>query len=61
VSEQYGYVKLFRGDKTLELLKDPHAWTLLSVIAIRARRTSDFGISGLQQAEADGGGQAAQD
>jgi hypothetical protein len=45
-------VKLFRGRETLELLKDPHAWTLLSVIAIRARRTSDFGISGLRQAEA---------
>ena len=47
-----GFVKLNRSDETFELLQDPHAFTLLTVIAVRARRTEKFNIHNLRPGEA---------
>jgi hypothetical protein len=47
-----GFLKLMRGDKTLALMGDPNAFTLASVIAFRAQRTSAFNIHGLKPGEA---------
>jgi hypothetical protein len=32
-----GFVKLWRGPMTDELMRDPKLWTLFSLIALRAR------------------------
>lgn len=47
-----GYIKLNRGLKTLELLKNNKAFLLLTHIALRAKRTSEFNIYGLIVGEA---------
>lgn len=47
-----GFIKLIRGEKVNELLKDPNAWTLATIIAYRARRTSSFNIKNLKPGEA---------
>jgi hypothetical protein len=47
-----GFVKLMRSEKTEALMGDPNAFTLLSVIAYRARRTSAFNLHGLAPGEA---------
>ena len=47
-----GFIKLIRSEHTRELQKDPNAFTLLSVIAYRARRTNTFNVPNLQLGEA---------
>jgi hypothetical protein len=47
-----GYVKLRRSPATRELLKDGNAFLLLTAIALRAKRTDDFSIHGLQPGQA---------
>ncbi len=42
-----GFLKLQRSREAFELLKDPHAFVLLTIIALRARRTTEFNIHGL--------------
>ena len=43
-----GFIKLNRSAETLELLNDPNAFALLTVIALRARRTDEFNIHNLE-------------
>jgi len=47
-----GFIKLTRADDTLELLKDHNAFVLLTVIALRARRTEEFNVRNLRPGEA---------
>lgn len=47
-----GWIKLKRSKATEELLNDRNAWTLLSLVAYRARRTNDFNINNLYPGEA---------
>jgi hypothetical protein len=47
-----GFIKLRRTAETTELLNDPKAFTLLTVIALRARRTDEFNIHNLKAGEA---------
>jgi hypothetical protein len=47
-----GFIKLQRNAETFELLRDTNAFVLLTVIALRARRTDDFNIDNLQPGEA---------
>lgn len=47
-----GFIKLNRTSETLELLKDTNAFILLTIIALRARRTNEFNIHNLQSGEA---------
>lgn len=46
------FFKVKRSKATEELLKDRNAWTLLSLIAYRARRTNEFNIHNLDPGEA---------
>jgi hypothetical protein len=46
------YIKLKRTPETLEIFKKPKAFTLLSLIAYRARRTSNFSSDNLEIGEA---------
>lgn len=46
------WIKLHRSKQTMELLKDQNAFVLLTCIALRAKRTSDFNVSGLSAGEA---------
>ncbi|NLH40692.1 MAG: hypothetical protein GX448_02540 [Planctomycetes bacterium] len=48
----HGFIKLNRSPETLELLNDPNAFTLLTVIALRARRTDEFNIHNLKRGQA---------
>ena len=50
--QNVGFLKLIRSDKTLALMGDPTAFTLASVIAFRAQRTTAFNIHGLEPGEA---------
>ena len=47
-----GFIKLKRSPETLELLQDPNAFILLTVIAFRARRNDEFNIHNLKSGEA---------
>lgn len=47
-----GFIKLNRGPETLELLHDPNAFILLTVIALRARRTDEFNVHNLRCGQA---------
>ncbi len=47
-----GFIKLNRSNETLELLNDPNAFILLTVIALRARRTDEFNVHNLRCGEA---------
>lgn len=47
-----GFIKLQRSPETWELLKDKNAFILLTVIALRARRTDEFNLHNLQSGEA---------
>ena len=47
-----GFIKLIRSAETLELLNDPSAFVLLTVIALRARRSNEFNIHNLKSSEA---------
>jgi hypothetical protein len=47
-----GFFKILRTKQTLELMKDPKAWTLFSLIAYRAKRTNEASIYGLKIGEA---------
>jgi len=47
-----GFIKLIRSAETLELLNDPNAFVLLTVIALRARRSNEFNIHNLKSSEA---------
>ena len=47
-----GFVQLNRSQDTLELIKRPNEFALISVIALRARRTNDFNIHNLRIGEA---------
>jgi len=46
------FIKLFRTDVTYELLRDKSAFMLLTQIALRARRTDIFNVTGLKPGEA---------
>lgn len=46
------YVQLMRLPATFELLQDPNAFTLLAQIALRAKRTDDLSIHGVEISEA---------
>ena len=46
------FVKLMRSRETTELMKEPNAFMLLSQIAFRARRTSEFNQLSLEPGEA---------
>ena len=48
----HGYIMLRRTDATYELLKDPNAFILLTVIALRAKRTNAFSVYGLKTGQA---------
>jgi hypothetical protein len=48
----HGFIKLHRSPETLELLNDPNAFVLLTVIALRARPTDEFNIHNLRSGEA---------
>lgn len=47
-----GFIKLMRSDATRELLRDGPAFQLLTQIALRAKRTNDFNVHGLQIGQA---------
>jgi hypothetical protein len=47
-----GFVMLNRGEDTVDLMKDPNAYTLLSSIAYRARRNNEPNIKNLKTGEA---------
>jgi hypothetical protein len=47
-----GFIKLNRSPETLELLNDPNAFILLTLIALRARRTDEFNVHDLRSGEA---------
>lgn len=47
-----GFIKLRRTAESMELLNDPNAFILLTVIAVRARRTDEFNIHNLKSGEA---------
>lgn len=47
-----GYIMLKRGRKTEELLQDPKAFALLTLIALRAKRTDAFCRHGLEIGQA---------
>ena len=47
-----GFIKLNRSNETFKLLNDPDAFMLLTVIALRARRTDEFNIHNLKSGEA---------
>ena len=47
-----GYIMLQRADAAWELLKDPNAFIVLTVIALRAKRTKDFSVYGLRTGQA---------
>ncbi|HUU26544.1 MAG TPA: hypothetical protein VM123_01920 [archaeon] len=46
------FIKFIRSQESVELLKDPNAFVLLSLIAFRAKRTNDFSIHNLKPGEA---------
>jgi len=47
-----GFIKLNRSPETLELLDDSHAFILLTLIALRTRRTDEFNVHDLKIGEA---------
>ena len=47
-----GFLKLVRGRDAEDLFRDPLAYTLLSLIAYRARRSEGLGVHGLEPGEA---------
>jgi hypothetical protein len=47
-----GFLKLVRGRDVEDLFRDPLAYTLLSLIAYRARRSEGFDVHGLEPGEA---------
>lgn len=47
-----GFIKLIPSEETRELQKSPKAFTLLSVIACRARRSDMFNVHNLRAGEA---------
>ena len=47
-----GFIKLNRSPEALELARDPNAFTLLAIIAMRARRNSEFNFHNLKHGEA---------
>jgi len=47
-----GFLKLVRGRDVEDLFRDPLAYTLLSLIAYRARRSEGFNVNGLELGEA---------
>jgi hypothetical protein len=50
--EEKTYVKLYRTDEAIELLKFPKTFALFTLIALRARRTDTMNIQGLNVGEA---------
>jgi hypothetical protein len=46
------FIKMMRSRKTNELIKDRNAFALLAQIALRAKRTNDFSVHGLEIGEA---------
>ena len=47
-----GYIKFMRSQETVELVRRPHEFTLLALIAMRARRTCSFSTTNLEPGEA---------
>lgn len=52
VSNMGSFIMLNRSEETIELIKHPNAFTLLTAIAIRARRTDTFNVHNLKVGEA---------
>jgi hypothetical protein len=46
------FIMLKRSQTTLELMKDPNCWVLLSQIAYRAMRTNNYNIYNLKKCQA---------
>lgn len=46
------FIKMMKSRETLELMKDPNVFMLLTQIASRAKRTNNFSIHGLEIGEA---------
>jgi len=46
------FFKIYRSETTRELLRDPNAFTLLTQIALRAKRTDDLSIYNLRPGQA---------
>jgi hypothetical protein len=46
------FIKMVKSRKTNELIKDRNAFALLAQIALRAKRTNDFSVHGLEIGEA---------
>jgi len=49
---QNGFIKLQRTDTTIELMRHPNEFILLSMIAVRVKRTNAFSAHGLKPGEA---------
>ena len=47
-----GFIKLIRSQETEQMLAQPNAFTLLSIIAFRAKRTNSFSIHNLKTGQA---------
>jgi len=54
-----GFIKLKRSNATWELLQDPKAFGLLTLIAMRAKRTGNFSVHRLKIGQALIGGHKA--
>jgi len=50
--KQTTFIQLMRSKDTMELIKEQDAFILLSIIALRARRTNEFNVHELKQGEA---------
>lgn len=49
---EQGWIKFNRIHDSLELIKKPKVWALLSLIAIRAKRTNSISVYNLEPGEA---------
>ena len=50
--QKTSYVQLFRSESTYELMKEPAAFMLLTIIALRAQRTTQFNSANLKIGQA---------
>lgn len=46
------FIKMMRGREAIELMKSPNTFTLLALIAMRARRTEEFNLDNLKPGQA---------
>ena len=52
LSSKHGFIKFNRSENSTELLKNPHAFTLLALISLRARWRKTINVNKLQPGEA---------